>query len=58
MFIYGALGSLTAVMGFQLGAKLRNRLNAQTFKNLLLLFFSLAALKMVIQSLIEFDIFR
>ena len=58
MFIYGALGSLTAVMGFQLGAKLRNRLNAQTFKNLLLLFFSLAALKMVIQSLIEFDIFK
>jgi len=37
---------------------LRNRLNAQTFKNLLLLFFSLAALKMLIQSLIEFDIFK
>ena len=57
MFIYGALGSVTALVGFQLGEKLRNKINAKTFKNLLLIFFSIAALKMIIQSLIEFKIF-
>jgi uncharacterized membrane protein YfcA len=57
MFIYGALGSVTAVIGFQFGAKLRNKINPQTFKNLLLIFFSLAAFKMIIQSLIELDVF-
>jgi uncharacterized membrane protein YfcA len=56
MFIYGALGSVTAVIGFQIGEKLRNKINAKTFKNLLLIFFSIAALKMIIQSLIEFNV--
>ena len=56
MFIYGALGSVTAVIGFQFGEKLRNKINAKTFKNLLLIFFSIAALKMIIQSLIEFNV--
>ena len=57
MFIYGALGSVTAVIGFQIGEKLRNKINAKTFKNLLLIFFSIAALKMIIQSLVEFEVF-
>ena len=57
MFIYGALGSVTAVIGFQIGEKLRNKINAKTFKKLLLIFFSIAALKMIIQSLIEFNVF-
>ena len=56
MFIYGALGSVTAMIGFQFGEKLRNKINAKTFKNLLLIFFSIAALKMIIQSLIEFNV--
>jgi uncharacterized membrane protein YfcA len=53
MFIYGALGSVTAVIGFQIGEKLRNKINPKTFKNLLLIFFSLAALKMIIETLIK-----
>ena len=57
MFIYGALGSVTALIGFQIGEKLRNKINAKTFKNLLLIFFSIAALKMIIQSLVEFKLF-
>ncbi len=58
MFVFGALGSVTAVMGFQLGEKLRNKINAKTFKNLLLAFFSLAALKMIIETLIKFNFFK
>ena len=58
MFIFGALGSVTAVMGFQLGEKLRNKINAKTFRNLLLAFFSLAALKMIIETLIKFNFFK
>ena len=57
MFVYGALGSVTAVIGFQLGEKVRNKINANTFKKLLLTFFSIAALKMIIQSLVEFKVF-
>jgi len=39
-------------------AKLKsNKINAKTFKKLLLIFFSIAALKMIIQSLIEFNVF-
>ena len=57
MFVYGALGSVTAVIGFQFGAKLRDKINPQTFKKLLLIFFSLAAFKMIVQSLIELDVF-
>ena len=57
MFVYGALGSVTAVIGFQLGEKVRNKINANTFKKLLLTFFSIAAIKMIIQSLIEFKVF-
>ena len=58
MFVFGALGSVTAVIGFQLGEKLRNKINAKTFKNLLLAFFSLAALKMIIETLIKFNFFK
>ena len=57
MFVYGALGSVKALIGFQIGEKLRNKINAKTFKNLLLIFFSFEALKMIIQSLIEFNVF-
>jgi len=56
MFVFGALGSVIAIIGFQIGEKLRNKINAKTFKNLLLAFFSLAAVKMIIQSILEFDI--
>ena len=56
MFMFGALGSVTAVMGFQLGAKLRDKVDPKTFKNMLLIFFSFAAIKMMIQSLIGFNI--
>ena len=55
MFIYGALGSVTAIMGFQIGEKIRNKINAKTFKKLLLAFFSLAAIKMIIQSILELN---
>ena len=37
--------------------KCKNKINAKTFKKLLLIFFSIAALKMIIQSLIEFNVF-
>ena len=57
MFVFGALGSVTAVLGFQFGEKLRNKINPKTFKNLLLIFFSLAALKMIIETLIKLNIF-
>ncbi|MDA0916161.1 MAG: hypothetical protein O2784_02525, partial [Proteobacteria bacterium] len=57
MFVFGALGSVTAVLGFQIGEKLRNKINPKTFKNLLLIFFSLAALKMIIETLIKLNIF-
>jgi uncharacterized membrane protein YfcA len=55
MFIYGALGSVTAIIGFQIGEKIRNKINAKTFKKLLLVFFSLAAIKMIIQSILELN---
>ena len=55
MFIYGALGSVTAIIGFQIGEKIRNKINAKTFKKLLLAFFSLAAIKMIIQSILELN---
>jgi len=57
MFVFGALGSVAAILGFQLGAKLRDKIDPKTFKNLLLAFFSIAAFKMVIQSLLELNIF-
>ena len=56
MFIYGALGSVVAVIGFQIGEKLRNKVNAKTFKNLLLIFFSISAVNMIIRSLLEYNI--
>jgi len=56
MFIYGALGSVVAVIGFQIGEKLRNKVNAKTFKNLLLIFFSISAINMIIRSLLEYNI--
>ena len=56
MFIYGALGSVVAVIGFQIGEKLRNKVNANTFKNLLLIFFSISAINMIIRSLLEYNI--
>lgn len=55
MFIYGALGSVTAIIGFQIGEKIRNKINAKTFKKILLVFFSLAAIKMIIQSILELN---
>ena len=57
MFVYGALGSVVAVIGFQIGEKIRNKLNAKTFKNALLVFFSFSAINMIIKSLLEFNIF-
>ena len=56
MFIYGALGSVIGILGFQIGEKLRNKLNAKTFKNLLLIFFSISAINMIIRSLLEYNI--
>ncbi|MDA7579321.1 sulfite exporter TauE/SafE family protein [Alphaproteobacteria bacterium] len=56
MFIYGALGSVVAVIGFQIGEKLRNKVNAKTFKNLLLIFFSISAINMIIRSFLEYNI--
>ena len=56
MFIYGALGSVVAVIGFQIGEKLRNKVNAKTFKNLSLIFFSISAVNMIIRSLLEYNI--
>jgi uncharacterized membrane protein YfcA len=56
MFVFGVLGSVTAVIGFQLGAKLRDKIDPKTFKDLLLLFFIVAAFKMIIQSLVAYNI--
>ena len=56
MFIYGALGSVIGIVGFQIGEKLRNKVNAKTFKNLLLIFFSISAINMIIRSLLEYNI--
>ena len=56
MFIYGALGSVIGIVGFQIGEKLRNKVNAKTFKNLLLIFFSISAVNMIIRSLLEYNI--
>ena len=56
MFIYGALGSVIGIVGFQIGEKLRNKVNAKTFKNLLLIFFSISAINMIIRSFLEYNI--
>ena len=56
MFIYGVLGSVIGILGFQIGEKLRNKVNAKTFKNLLLIFFSISAINMIIRSLLEYNI--
>ena len=56
MFIYGTLGSVIGIVGFQIGEKLRNKVNAKTFKNLLLIFFSMSAINMIIRSLLEYNI--
>ena len=56
MFIYGALGSVIGIVGFQIGENLRNKVNAKTFKNLLLIFFSMSAINMIIRSLLEYNI--
>ena len=56
MFIYGALGSVVAIVGFQIGEKIRNKLNAKTFKNALLIFFSFSAVNMIIKSILAFNI--
>lgn len=58
MFVYGALGSVVAIIGFQIGEKIRNKLNAKTFKNVLLVFFSFSAFNMIIKSSLEFNIFN
>ena len=57
MFIYGALGSVIGIIGFQVGEKLRNKINAKTFRNLLLVFFSFSAINMIIQSFLNFGLF-
>ncbi len=57
MFIYGALGSVIGIIGFQIGEKLRNKINAKTFRNLLLVFFSFSAINMIIQSILNFGLF-
>ena len=57
MFIYGALGSVIGIIGFQIGEKLRNKINAKTFRNLLLVFFSFSAINMIIQSFLNFGLF-
>ena len=57
MFIYGALGSVIGIIGFQIGEKLRDKINAKTFRNLLLVFFSFSAINMIIQSILNFGFF-
>ena len=57
MFIYGALGSVIGIIGFQIGEKLRNKINAKTFRNLLLVFFRFSAINMIIQSILNFGLF-
>ena len=50
MLILGIIGSIFAIIGFQLGEKLRNKINSVVFKKLVLIFFSLAGAKMIVQS--------
>ncbi len=54
MIILGSTGSVLALIGFQLGEKLRDRINPKIFKRIVLIFFSLAGGKMIIQSIYNF----
>ena len=53
MVTFGLIGSLCAILGFQLGEKLRNKINSEIFKKLVLIFFSLAGLKMIVHSVLN-----
>ena len=53
MVALGLIGSLSAILGFQLGEKLRNKINSEIFKKLVLIFFSLAGLKMIVHSVLN-----
>ena len=53
MLILGILGSLVSIIGFQLGEKVRNKINSEIFKKLVLIFFCLAGAKMILQSILN-----
>ena len=53
MLTLGTLGSLCSIVGFQLGEKVRNKINSEIFKKLVLIFFCLAGAKMILESMLN-----
>ena len=54
MVSFGLVGSVFGLIGFQLGEKVRDKINPVIFKKIVLVFFSLAGVKMIIQSSYNF----
>ena len=54
MLLLGFTGSIFALIGFQLGENLREKVNSNIFKKIVLIFFSLAGGKMIVQSVYNF----
>tara|TARA_B100000401_G_C52716030_1_gene676284 strand:- start:305 stop:1030 length:726 start_codon:yes stop_codon:yes gene_type:complete len=54
MLLLGFTGSIFALIGFQLGENLREKINSNIFKKIVLIFFSLAGGKMIVQSVYNF----
>ena len=54
MLLLGVTGSIFALIGFQLGENLREKINSKIFKKIVLIFFSLAGGKMIVQSVYNF----
>ena len=54
MVSFGLVGSVFGLIGFQLGEKVRDKINPVIFKKIVLVFFSMAGVKMIIQSTYNF----